>query len=277
MISFNFDYYIPSSITEATSLYSELKSGDEKPIYYGGGTEIITFARRSDLYTGAVIDLKGIPECNVCYSDGNRYFIGATVALTAIQEIKLFPLLTETSAFAADHTARNKITIGGNICGRIIYKEAVLTPLVTDAQVVLAGSYGVRIIPLNTVFHQKMNLQEGEFLVQIIIDAMNGTLPYYAVKRTKLSKAAYPLVSMAAVKKNNRIQFAFSGVTGFPFRSQEMEHVLNQEMIPTAQRVEEALRYLPAPILSNLQGGKEYREFVLKGILLESMRKLGVR
>lgn len=274
MIAFNFDYYVPSSINEAVKIFEELKNENLKPLYYSGGTEIITFARKNDLFTGAVVDLKAIPECSTFYKDKNKIIIGAAVTLSALEEAKLFPLLTETSSFPADHTSRVKITFGGNICGRIIFKEAVLTPLVTDAQVVIAGKQGLRTVPINQVFNQKLQLDSGEFLVQVIMDKSSGNLDFYAVKRTKASKIGYPLVSMAAVKKDNKIQFALSGVCSFPFRSRKMEESLNNFMLPPEKRVEEALKYLPAPILSNIQGGREYREFVLKNTLLTSIKAL---
>lgn len=274
MIDFNFDYYIPSSIDEAVKLFEELKETDLRPLYYAGGTEIITFARKNDIDTRAVIDLKGIPECNAFYTNEDKIVIGSVVTLTAIEEAKLFPLITETSGFPADHTARNKITYGGNICGRIIYKEAVLTPLVIDAQIVTAGKEGIRIVPLNGAFKEKLQLQEGEFLVQIIMDKGYGSLPYYTVKRTKSSKASYPLLSFAAVKKDDKIRFAISGACDFPFRSHEMEERLNMTFLTREKRIEEALKHLPAPLMSNLESGREYREFVLRNTLMTSLKVL---
>lgn len=274
MIAFNFDYWVPSSIDEAVKLFEELKSKDSKPIYYGGGTEIITFARKNDIYTKAVIDLKGIKECNALYIKEDKIIIGSTVTLTALKEANFFPLINEVSTFPADHTSRNKITLGGNICGKIIFKEAVLVPLVADADVVIAGKDGERIVPINSIFKEKLQLQEGEFLVQIIIDKKYATLPYYVIKHTRFSKIGYPLLSMAAVKKDNRIQLALSGVCGFPFRSYEMEKILNDDSMSYARRVEEALKHLPAPMVSNIQGGSEYREFILKSNLLKSLELL---
>ncbi|APQ73774.1 xanthine dehydrogenase [Clostridium botulinum] len=60
MIAFNFEYYKPDSLDEAVKLYKELSESGKEPLYYSGGTEIITMARRNDLVTKAVIDIKGI-------------------------------------------------------------------------------------------------------------------------------------------------------------------------------------------------------------------------
>jgi CO/xanthine dehydrogenase FAD-binding subunit len=79
--------------------------------------------------------------------------------------------LTEVASEVTDQTARNKITIGGNICGRIIYREAVLPFLLADGQVLLAGPGGFRTMPINQIFDQTLQLEQGELLVQ------RGTVP----------------------------------------------------------------------------------------------------
>ncbi len=60
MIAFNFEYYKPDSLDEAVKLHKGLSESGKEPLYYSGGTEIITMARRNDLVTKAVIDIKGI-------------------------------------------------------------------------------------------------------------------------------------------------------------------------------------------------------------------------
>jgi xanthine dehydrogenase molybdenum-binding subunit len=62
MIEFDFEYYRPSTIEEAVGLYHTLHTSGKMPIYYSGGTEIITLARSGQIMMGAVIDIKGISE-----------------------------------------------------------------------------------------------------------------------------------------------------------------------------------------------------------------------
>ncbi|MDV2583678.1 FAD binding domain-containing protein, partial [Alkalibacillus haloalkaliphilus] len=63
MISFDFEYYKPTSINEATQLFQSLVEQGKEPIYFSGGTEVITLGRINQIQTDAVIDFKGIPEC----------------------------------------------------------------------------------------------------------------------------------------------------------------------------------------------------------------------
>lgn len=274
MISFDFDYYRPDTIEEAVYIFEELNSKGRQPLYYSGGTEIITFARSNDIYTEAVIDIKGIPECNMLELKDNEFIIGAGVTLTQVSEANLIPLFGRVSSYPADHTARNKITFGGNICGRIIYKEAVLGPLITNSNVMIAGKSGVRILPINQAFNQRLKLEKGEFLVQIRTNKLYAASPYAAIRRTKQEKASYPLVTAAALKKENKINIAFSGVYAFPFRSQKVEDALNNPGFEPEFRVNEAINNLPAPIPNNIQGSAEYRKFVLKNTLLDILKVL---
>jgi len=274
MIAFNFEYYKPTSIAEALNIYEELSLKGKQPLYYSGGTEIITFARKNDLFTEGVIDIKGIPECNVMGFEKGTLSIGATVTLTKIEESKLIPLLSKVASFPGDHTVRNKITLGGNICGRIIYKEALLAPLITDCNVVIAGKGGTRTLSINEAFNKKLELGKGEFLMQLKIPSIYAEKPYYAIKKVKKERVSYPLITVAALEINNYIRIAFSGVCGFPFRSYEVEAVLNNNAINAETRVNEAINNLPAPILNNIQGSTEYRKFVLKNTLLEVIASL---
>jgi CO/xanthine dehydrogenase FAD-binding subunit len=269
MIDFNFEYYKPNSIAEAVNIYEELSVKGKWPLYYSGGTEIITFARKNDLYTNAVIDIKGIPECRVMELKDGIFNVGGAVTLTDIEESKLIPLFSKVVSFPADHTVRNKITLGGNICGRIIYREAVLAALVTDSIAVIAGIDGIREVPINQVFNQKLLLGQGEFLTKIKVSGVYSQLSYVAIRKVKKEKVSYPLLTVVALKINNQIRIAFSGLCGFPFRSIKVEAALNNTKFNEEQRIAEVINNLPGPILNNIQGSAEYRKFVLKNTLKE--------
>ena len=62
-------------------------------MFYSGGTEFITFARVNKLSADAVIDIKGIPECNVLEMHGDQLVIGAAVSLNKITEFKSVSLV----------------------------------------------------------------------------------------------------------------------------------------------------------------------------------------
>ncbi|WP_312113237.1 FAD binding domain-containing protein [Brevibacillus reuszeri] len=274
MIPFDFDYYQPSSIQLAVEWFQFLQKLGKNPLYYAGGTEIITWARTNSIHPGAVIDLKSIPECNVMDIENDKLVIGACVTLSALSAVNLFPLLSETAKAVADQTSRNKITFGGNICGKIYYREAVLPLLLTNSKVIIAGMRGTKEVSINQIFTQHLRLERGEFLVQTLTDRSYLALPFAHYKKRQIGNVGYPLVTVAALKKNNRIHTAFSGVCPFPFRSVEMDQALNESSIPLAARIENAISKLPAPVLNNAEGSAPYRKFVLKQTIADSIQIL---
>src|SRR4051794_17363318 len=122
MLPFDFEYYRPETLNEAVDLYRSLDQQGKQPMFFSGGTELITLGRIDLAYTEAVIDIKGIAECNIMQINDDHLFLGSTLTLTQIEEANRFPLLTKTASEVADHTARGKITLGGNICAQIYYR-----------------------------------------------------------------------------------------------------------------------------------------------------------
>ena len=184
-------------------------------------------------------------------------------------------MLTKTASEVADHTARGKITLGGNICAQIFYREAVLPFLLADSQVVLVGPEGVRVVPINDIFHEQLQLGHGEVFVQIATEKQAIEARFISIKRRQQWETGYPLVTIAGLVVNGEVRVAISGLCPFPFRSKEMEAWLNNSQIPLEERVTGALGVLPKPILDDVEGSADYRLFVLKNLLLDVVAELG--
>ncbi|HEU4963904.1 MAG TPA: FAD binding domain-containing protein [Bacilli bacterium] len=268
MISFDFDYERPGSLVEAVQLFLQAEEQGRLPLYFGGGTEIITLARIEELYTEAVLDVKCIPGMRALQVTGERIVTGAALSLNEVVQANVYPLLSATAGKIADHNSRNKITLGGNLCGRIIYREAVLPLLVADSEVVLAGPSGLRIVPLRSVFDRTMRLEKGELLVQIHTPVEAATASYAHVRKNQLEEIDYPLVTVSALWLSGRIRMAVSGLLPYPFRSEEVEAALNGDGSVEA-RVEEAVRRLPEPVMADIRASSAYREHVFRVVLME--------
>ncbi|MDV2684046.1 xanthine dehydrogenase family protein subunit M [Alkalihalophilus lindianensis] len=274
MISFDFEYYKPTSINEATQLFQSLVEQGKEPIYFSGGTEVITLGRINQIQTDAVIDIKGIPECMILKKDEKKVTLGAAQSLNKIHEMQFFPFLNKAIVEIADHTARNKITLGGNICANIIYRETVLPLLLTNSEVVIASPNGLKQVPLQGVFHQKLNLEKGEFLVQVTTEQSEIDCPFVCVKKRRQWDVGYPLITTAALKKEGYIKVAFSGLSDFPIYDPMIEKSLNNKQLSKEERVEQALQQIFVPILDDVNGSAEYRLFVLKNTLLDVLDEL---
>lgn len=274
MIAFDFEYYKPNSITETVEKFNALHAQGKKAFIFSGGTEFITFSRVNKINADAVIDIKGIPECNVLEIQDDQLIIGTAVSLNKITASNLFPLLGQTVKKIADHTSRNKITIGGNMNSQLIYRESVLPLLLADAKVKIARTTGEEIVPLDDIFNTKQ--AQVDFLVQIIIDTSYLELPSISLKRTKFSKIGYPVVSLAALIKDHKIRVALSGVCDLPFRSAKIENILNDTSFKIEERIEQVLAHLPSPIVDDIHGSVAYREFVLTNTLFDMMKGLKI-
>ncbi|WP_066366722.1 FAD binding domain-containing protein [Neobacillus fumarioli] len=273
MLPFDFDYFKPDTLEEAVELFQYLDHNGKQPMFFSGGTELITLGRIDLAYTEAVIDIKEIADCRVMSLNGGQLLLGSTLTLTEIEETNLFPLLTKTASEIADHTARVKITLGGNICARIFYREAVLPFLLADSQVVIVGPEGKKAVPIHEIFHEQLLLNRGELLVQTITESRFIRAPFFAIKRRQQWETGYPLITVAALKIDEKVRVAVSGLCPFPFRSKEVEIALNSGQSIEA-RVEAALRVLPRPILDDVEGSADYRLFVFRNILTDALYKL---
>ncbi|MEH7251868.1 FAD binding domain-containing protein [Neobacillus niacini] len=274
MLSANIEYFKPATIEEAVELFLLLKSEKKHPLYYGGGTEILTLGRLNLIETEAIIDIKGIRECLSFHFNQDSLITGAALSLTNIEDKNFFPLLTAASMGVADHTARNKITLGGNICGQIFYREAVLPFLLCDSKVVIAGGNGIQTFAINEIFNQTLQLEEGHFLLQLLTDKKYMNLPFVCIKKRQQWETGYPLLTIAAIKIEQQLRFAFSGLCPFPFRSKRLEEELNKISLSIEERINNALPYIPKSVLDDVEGSKDYRLFVLRNTLKDIMMDL---
>jgi len=269
------EYYKPTSLSEAVELFRDLKKANKQPMYFSGGTEILTLGRLNMDTPRSIIDIKGIPDCNMMERTTQFLMIGASVPLTMIESNNDFPLLTNVSYEIADRTARNKITIGGNICGKIFYREAVLPFLISDSHLLIASLQGIQQIPINAIFNKELLLEEGQLLVSIRTESHFLSLPFISRKIRKQWETGYPLITGAAIKMDGVLRIAFSGICPFPFRSFAMEKEINNTTLSFESRIENAIQQLPHPILDDIEGSKEYRLFVLRNILMDFLLEMG--
>jgi CO/xanthine dehydrogenase FAD-binding subunit len=279
MIPFDFVYYRPDTLKEAAELYSQLSGAGKRPVYYGGGSELLSMARTGNLRFGAVIDLKGIPQCTALDEAGDNVIFGASLTLAEIIASKKFPLLEKTAGRIADHTMQNKITLGGNLMSAIIYREAILPLLLTDAGVISFGVNGLKSNSIHTVFNEKLQLPQGELLVQTAVSKKMALAPYFHEKKTKNEKIDYPLLTAAAIIADGALRIAFSGLAPYPFRDIGAEKILADLNYPFPKRAELFAEAFSGVIQNNSIASAEYRRFILKNTvagILEAVKKADI-
>ncbi|UOO37891.1 FAD binding domain-containing protein [Oscillospiraceae bacterium CM] len=260
MLAFDFDYYRPDTVLEATALYAALSGTGKKPYYYGGGTEIISMSRVYNLKPDAVIDIKNIPECRALGPDGKKLYFGSAVTLSALAESGLFPLLSLAGGRIADHTIQCKLTLGGNLAGTVYYHETLPPLLVCDALITIASPRGdIRREPISTALATGKGLKPGELIINVSIEKDYVSLPYAHIKKVEIEKIGYPLISVSSVCKAGVARFAVCGLCAYPVRLEDIP-LDGQDMA----LLEQSLQRLSKPVLDDMSGSSQYRTFILK-------------
>src|SRR5699024_12858063 len=105
--------------------------------------------------------------------DTDQYYVcvvESAIPVAAVEENLSCPLLSKARSRIADHTAREKITLGVNVCGHIKYKEAILPLLLTNSTLVIADEKGLHEVVIQDIFDTEIILARGSFIVQFKIE-----------------------------------------------------------------------------------------------------------
>ena len=267
MIPFDIEYLRPSSVTEAAEAWRQASDAGRSVRWFGGGTELVTGARDGTVAYDVVIDLKRIPETRVLDLDEGRF--GAALRLTEVVESggasggPAYPLLAAAARGVADRTVRNSITLGGNLCGMLPYREAALPLLLFDATVVLHGPGGERRAAMGSVWDKRLRLLPGEFLVSVELPPVAREPGFYR-RRTREPRVDYPLVTLCMARVDGAVRFAVGGVYGYPVRSHAA----------ASATAEAAVAAIPDRIWNDLRGSAEYRRALLVQSLAEGLEAL---
>ncbi|NLG24649.1 MAG: FAD-binding protein [Clostridiales bacterium] len=267
MIPFDFVYLRPDTAAQAVQAHREFSLAGRTALYYAGGSEIISMSRVGAIRPDAVIDIKRVPECNALSADAEGLVIGAALSLHRIKESNCFPLLTLACGRIADHTNQCRITLGGNLCGTIAYRETCLPLLLSEASVSLYGPEGCRTVPFDAVFRGRMRLAPGELVVSVRVPAWAPGARHAHIKITANEKIDYPLVNVTALWKGDALRVAFSGLAENPLRSPAVEAALNDRRACAEDRAAAAARLLAGEAHGDAKGSKEYRLYVVKNAL----------
>ncbi|MFW5827927.1 MAG: FAD binding domain-containing protein [Alkalispirochaeta sp.] len=282
MIPFELVFQRAETVDEAIEAWVRATEKGETAVYYGGGTEIVTLARDNKRQADVLIDYKRIPETwgtGIDDEAGDTWRVGSAVRLNTIVDTPGTGLIAHCFSGVADRTVRNSITVGGNICGMLAYREGVLPFLLLDGTVTYAypGDSGVEIAtgPIRELFHKKLTLPKGGLALSFGLDAAvladlgladagaaagvagstsgstygpvtgGGTGPggsWYYCRRTKEPRVDYPLVTAAMADVGGSVRVAVAGAWGYPVRADAVEDALNATGVERIAAMGEAER-----------------------------------
>jgi len=262
MIPFKFSYVVPDTIEEAVQAWNSAEKRGVNPLYYSGGTEIITLCRDQKIEPGLIIDIKKIPDCNTLVQNETSTF-GSALTLNKIIESTNIPILARTLERIADHTIRNKLTLGGNIIGRLPYREAVLPFMVLYGSVQIASANGIRTENISDFFNKRMLLKKGELLVNLSLKNDKNDNWFYK-RKEKSGIIDYPILTACFTGKPGNIKMALSGSFSYPIRDKEVEIILNNKSLDHRKRAAAVVDSMNNLFRSDFRASADYRKHLLK-------------
>lgn len=259
MIANNLDYYKPETTKEAFECMIALKDQKVRALYYSGGTEVITNLRKGAVKADAVIDLKGICEMSEIRIEDESILIGANVPLNAMSEHPELANIKPIISIIADHTIRNALTIGGNICGTLPFREAVLPLLALNSRVKWVDESGIKEFLLRDVFDKRLKLPANAFLYQIMIP--RDTSGKMLSKRMEAnSEIDYPILHVVMKFSDLEVFIGLSGFASFPVYQVVSRNEYDQWTDP----VDSIVCMFEKDAKSDERASKEYRIHLLK-------------
>jgi carbon-monoxide dehydrogenase medium subunit len=164
-----FKYFAPANIAQAI----EMLAADDQARPIAGGQSLVPMMNLRLARPSALIDLNRIPGLSDIRETGEVLCIGSMTRQATLLRSplvrRLAPLMTDALAFVGHPPTRARGTIGGSIANADPAAELPVVMLALDADFVVRGSTGERVIPARD-FSRGMfetSIREGEILTEI--------------------------------------------------------------------------------------------------------------
>lgn len=259
MIANTLDYYKPETTEEAYECMISLKNQKVSALYYSGGTEVITNLRKGAVKADALIDLKGIGEMSEVSIDDENIIIGANVPINVLVENSDLSMIKPVISRFADHTIRNALTIGGNICGKLPFREAVLPLLALNSRVKWVDEGGVKEYLLRDVFDKRLKLPPNAFLYQIMVPR-KADCKMLSERMEANTEVDYPILHAVMSFSDSEVFIGLSGFASFPVYQVISKSDYDQWTDP----VESIVSMFEKDAKSDERASKEYRIHLLR-------------
>jgi carbon-monoxide dehydrogenase medium subunit len=271
-------YYSPTTLTEAVNLLA----GDGRTII-AGGTDLLVNPRYM-LGIHEVVDIRRL-GLDYIHEEHNWLHIGAGATMrTVARHPKIQALangiLARGAAVCGSPNIRNMATLVGNVASALPSADTPPSLIALDAQAVLVGEQGERVVPLESFFvGPAKSVRERELFSELripvdAIDSLKGG--FYKIGRTAEDIS---MVNAAAtlVIKNNTIVAAhliLGAVAPIPLRVKIAEEALIGQA-PTEEAFQQAAELARTEVrpISDQRASAEYRRRMSKVAALRALRQ----
>ena len=281
MIPPEFDYLRPHSVDEAVT---ELGRAGEDAKVLAGGQSLLPLLRLRLAYPTALVDLGGVGELRGVRQDGDQLVIGAMTTHHAVMHDPLVfahcPVLAQATSTVADPAVRHRGTIGGALSHADPAGDLPAVALALDAQFVVAGPDGRRVVPAAEFFSDYLEtaVQPGELLAEIRVPVLGREWGTAYEKFNRVAQA-WAIVGVAALvrRDGDTIAEARVGLTNMgptPVRAAATEQALVGQSTQNggiARAAELAADDTDPP--GDLSAQPDYRQQLARGLTRRAVRQ----
>jgi carbon-monoxide dehydrogenase medium subunit len=196
----SYEYYKPATVEEAIAL---MEGAQGSGVYISGGTDVLVLIGQKKLAPGCLISLRNINTLAYLETQ-NGLKIGSAVTHNAIAKHefiqKRYSALTDATCKVGSLQIRNVATMGGNICNAAPSADTACPLLVLDANVVIAGKNGERVVPIDDFLKgpNKVALEKGEIVKGFHMPAFGENTGSAYIKHTRRQAMDLPILGIAA-------------------------------------------------------------------------------
>jgi carbon-monoxide dehydrogenase medium subunit len=271
-------YHCPTTVNEAVALLAE-----EGRAVIAGGTDLLVNPR----YMVGVREVVDIRKLGLDYirREGDWLYIGAGATMRSVAQhpdVQRLAngILAQGAALCASPNIRNTATLVGNVASALPSADTPPALLVLDAQVVLTGIQGERIVPIDQFFvGPGKSVRERELIREIRIPlvhtgAMSGG--FYKVYRTvediSIVNAAASLIIEHGIITQARL--VLGAVAPVPLRARRAEEALLKQppTEETLRRAADIAREETLPI-SDQRASADYRRRTSSVAAMRALRQ----
>jgi xanthine dehydrogenase small subunit len=251
-----------------------LRAAHPKARILSGSTDVGLWVTKQMRDLGDIIYLGQVDALKTIVIDGGHLEIGAAVSLEQAYAAicRDYPMLDELWQRFASLPVRNAGTLVGNLANGSPIGDSMPWLIAVGAQLVLAGTGGVRVLPLEDFYlaYQKQDLRGDEIVrsVRIPLPGQSGENPAPLLRTYKLSKRFDQDISavcaaFAVTVDDGKVlaaRIAFGGMAATPQRAAAAEAALLgkdwNEAAVTAAMTALVQDYAP---LSDMRASSAYR------------------
>jgi aerobic carbon-monoxide dehydrogenase medium subunit len=267
-----FDYYAPSSLTEALELLSSYKE-DGKLL--AGGQSLVPLMKLRLARPKALIDLSRVPGLSTITERGDSIVIGALTTHAQLENSDLLKrrcrLLPQAATTIGDVQVRNQGTIGGSLAHSDPAGDLPAAIIALGAEIKALSARGERWIKAEEFFLGLLTtaIEPDEILTEVKVPVLNGVKTAYLKAAQKAAGFAVAGIAVCLELDSDQtcreVSIGVTGITDKAYRAHKAEQKLRGRKLEP-KLLEEAAAEVTAGIDVNedINGSKEYRSHLAR-------------